>query len=104
MTKIIKTSLLAVSLTLITSNVLANNEIGKQTYEQTCAACHANGIAGAPKVGDLDLWADRLDSGVEPLYISAINGRGGMPAKGGQTSIPDDAIKAAVDYMVSKSQ
>jgi len=60
MTKIIKTSLLAVSLTLITSNVLANNEIGKQTYEQTCAACHANGIAGAPKVGDLDLWADRL--------------------------------------------
>ena len=33
----------------------------------------------------------------------AINGRGAMPARGG-TKADDDAIRAAVEFMVSKSK
>lgn len=107
MTRTIKASIFSIttSLTLsITSSVFADDDAAKKTYEHACSACHANGLAGAPKLGDIEIWTDRLDSGKEPLYISAINGRGAMPAKGGQLAIPDDAIKAAVDYMISNSQ
>nr|WP_276316577.1 c-type cytochrome [Halomonas flagellata] len=68
-----------------------------------CAACHASGAAGAPVVGDAEAWAPRLDKGIEALYESAINGIGAMPPKGGAT-LPDEEVKAIVDYMVSQAQ
>lgn len=68
-----------------------------------CAACHAAGIAGAPKIGDTEAWAPRLDKGIETLYDSALNGIGTMPPKGG-ASLPDEEIKAIVDYMVSQAE
>lgn len=81
---------------------------GEAIYKQTCFACHEMGVAGAPKIGDKALWEERIAAGAEALYNSAINGKqspaGVMPAKGGNMSLSDDQIKAAVDYMISKSQ
>lgn len=78
---------------------------GKKTYDATCVACHGAGIAGAPKSGDKAAWAPRIAQGINVLYDHAIKGfqgKGGvMPAKGGNTSLPDADVKAAVDYMVS---
>jgi cytochrome c5 len=74
---------------------------GKKTYETTCVACHSAGVAGAPKFGDKAAWAPRIKSGIETLYTSALKGKGGMPAKGGNAALPDADIKAAVDYMVA---
>lgn len=68
-----------------------------------CAACHAAGIAEAPKLGDTEAWAPRLDKGIETLYASAINGIGTMPPKGG-AGLPDEEIKAIVDYMIGEAQ
>ncbi|UYG07697.1 c-type cytochrome [Halomonas sp. M4R1S46] len=68
-----------------------------------CAACHASGAAGAPMIGDAEAWAPRIDKGIEALYESAINGIGAMPPKGGAT-LPDEEVKAIVDYMVSQAQ
>lgn len=73
-------------------------------YTSKCAACHATGAAGAPKVGDKAAWKTRIAAGDSSLYKNAINGKGGMPAKGGHASMSDDDIIAIVDHMVSKSK
>ena len=82
----------------------AETSIGKSTYDGVCFACHAAGIAGAPKQGDKEAWAARLDQGNDALYDHAINGFTGaggmMPAKGGRVDLSDDDVKAAVDYML----
>lgn len=74
---------------------------GKSTYESACIACHGAGIAGAPKFGDKAAWAPRVKTGAAALYTSALKGKGAMPAKGGNTSLSDDAVKAAVDHMMA---
>ena len=77
---------------------------GKATYESTCAACHTSGVAGAPKLGDKAAWAPRLSAGAAALNASAINGKGIMPPKGGNKSLADADIVAAVDYLLSQSK
>lgn len=77
---------------------------GKALYDQACMACHATGAAGAPKVGDKAAWAGRLGGGMDPLYASALQGKGAMPAKGGRADASDADVKAAVDYMVAASK
>lgn len=72
---------------------------GEATYKQVCVACHAAGVAGAPKFGDKAAWQPRVAQGVPALYTSALKGKGAMPPKGGSPA-PDADIKAAVDYMV----
>ncbi len=76
---------------------------GQDIYNRSCVVCHGAGIAGAPKVGDAEAWAPRIDQGLPTLYDHAINGymgnTGMMPPKGGAMSLSDDEIKAAVDYM-----
>ncbi|WP_165007546.1 c-type cytochrome [Neisseria yangbaofengii] len=76
---------------------------GKAVYDGLCMACHASGVAGAPKVGNAADWKERLAQGKDTLYKHSIEGftgkKGMMPAKGGNPSLTDDEIKAAVDYM-----
>ncbi len=77
---------------------------GQQVYTAACAVCHASGVAGAPIVGDAADWSARIKQGEELLYEHAINGfqgsSGFMPAKGGNASLADDDVKAAVDFMI----
>ncbi|GGY04205.1 cytochrome [Litchfieldella qijiaojingensis] len=77
---------------------------GKAIYGQVCMACHDTGAAGAPKLGDSEAWAPRIEKGKEELYSSAINGIGAMPPKGGNTSLSDEEVQAVVDYMVEQTQ
>ena len=81
---------------------------GQATYDSVCAACHATGVAGAPAVGDASHWTERIAQGTETLEEHAITGYQGqagfMPAKGGNTALSDDEVKAAVAYMVEQSQ
>lgn len=76
----------------------------KSVYDTACAACHAAGVAGAPKTGDKAAWAPRLKAGNDALYASALKGKGAMPPKGGNTALPDADVKGAVDYMVSQAK
>ena len=76
---------------------------GKATYDKACMACHAAGVAGAPKFGNKADWGPRVAQGNETLYTHALKGlqgkKGVMPAKGGNASLSDADVKAAVDYM-----
>jgi cytochrome c5 len=76
---------------------------GEALYKQACVACHAAGVAGAPKLGDKAAWAPRLQQGLPALVQSAIKGKGAMPPKGG-SSASDQDLRAAVEYMVSASK
>ena len=81
---------------------------GQATYESSCQVCHAAGVAGAPKLGDKEAWAARIEQGVDVLVGHAINGfqgqAGYMPPKGGNMSLSDDDVKAAVEYMLQSVQ
>ncbi|MEZ7911080.1 MAG: c-type cytochrome [Propionivibrio sp.] len=77
---------------------------GEAVYTAICQTCHAAGLAGAPKTGDKAAWAPRIASGSAALLKTALNGKGGMPARGGGADLTDAELKAAVEYIVSKSK
>lgn len=81
---------------------------GEDVYKQSCAACHAAGVAGAPKLGDSADWQPRIAQGKDVLYEHSIKGfsgkKGVMPPKGGNLSLSDDQVKAAVDYMTAQAK
>ena len=73
---------------------------GKKVYESTCITCHGTGVANAPKFGDRKAWAMHLMHGTEHVYENALKGKGAMPPKGGNLTLSDAEVKAAVDYML----
>jgi cytochrome c5 len=75
---------------------------GAEVYTAQCAACHAAGIAGSPKFGDVGAWAARLKTGYDALYTSAIKGKGSMAAQGGG-DYDDVEIARAVVHMANAS-
>lgn len=79
-------------------------QTGEQLYKAVCAACHATGAAGAPKVGSPD-WAPRIAQGYDEMLKIALAGKGAMPARGGTS--PDDVtdyeIGRAIVYMANAS-
>lgn len=77
---------------------------GKAVYDKVCMACHATGVAGAPKTGDKAGWAPRIKQGMDALYAAVVKGKGAMPPKGGGADLSDAQIKAAVDYLVGQSK
>jgi cytochrome c5 len=86
----------------------AGNEKGEHVYKATCSMCHATGAGGAPTFKSKDDWGPRIAKGKDTLYAHALQGftgqKGTMPAKGGNASLPDDDVKAAVDYMTAAAQ
>ena len=77
---------------------------GQEVYQQVCAVCHAAGVAGAPKDGDKAAWKARIAQGMPTLYTHALGGIRTMPAKGGNPSLSDAEVKAAVDYLVAQAK
>jgi cytochrome c5 len=77
---------------------------GKKVFDSVCTACHTAGVAGAPKLGDKAAWAPRIKTGVDTLVQSALKGKNAMPPKGGNPSLSDADVRAAVEFMVSQSK
>ena len=75
--------------------VVAVQLSGKQVYDKVCAACHATGTLGAPKVGAKDLWEPRFAQGLDTLVTHATNGIRAMPAKGGDPSLTEEIGRAS---------
>lgn len=94
-------SALAAGMMMVSGQAAAAD--GKAVYEATCAACHATGVAEAPKLGDKAAWEPRLKD-LAAIKTSSLKGKGVMPPKGGNPSLSDADVLAAVDYMVSKAK
>ncbi|NKC11562.1 MAG: hypothetical protein GKR94_04955 [Gammaproteobacteria bacterium] len=79
---------------------------GEAVYDSSCKACHAAGLLNAPKPTDTQAWSARAKAGggIEGLYNSAINGMPpNMAAKGGNLSLSDEEVKAAVRFMLKQA-
>ncbi len=77
------------------------DDAGAKIVKSTCALCHRTGMMSSPKLGNADDWAPRIEQGVDVLYDHAMNGFNMMPARGGNASLSDDDVKAAVDHMIA---
>jgi cytochrome c5 len=78
-------------------------EAGEKVYASACAACHVAGVAGAPKFGDQAAWQPRFEQGLDALVASVLKGKGAMPPKGGNASLSEDDIRAAVLHIMGGS-
>ncbi len=76
---------------------------GADVYTQKCAACHAIGVAGAPKYGSSE-WTDRAAKGMETLLANAINGINAMPPRGTCADCSDEEIEGAVQHMLDSAE
>jgi len=76
---------------------------GKEVVDHVCAACHATGKDGAPKIGDTKAWEAREKRGLSALTATALEGVRKMPPHGGSLSLNDGEIKRAITYMVNQS-
>ena len=74
-------------------------QTGEAVYAAACSACHAAGIAGAPRTGDIAAWAPRFDL----LVKHAVEGFKAMPAKGGNPNLDAIEVARAVAFMGNKS-
>jgi cytochrome c5 len=75
---------------------------GAAVYTAVCAACHATGLAGAPKIGDAGAWGPRIGQGYDTLLKHAVEGIRAMPAKGGNPDLDDVEVARALVYMANQ--
>lgn len=75
---------------------------GEDIVNAACAACHATGAAGAPKIGDKAAWAPRLGQGLDGLVKSSTAGKNAMPPKGG-ADVSAIELARAIVFMANKS-
>lgn len=76
---------------------------GDEVYKMACAACHATGAAGAPKMGDAGAWSARIAQGYNTLAKHAIEGIRAMPAKGGNPDLDDVEVERVVVLMANSA-
>jgi len=80
---------------------------GQKVYSEVCSTCHDQGVFGAPKLGDVREWTERVSKGQSILDYNSIEGfagkKGFMPPRGGDSSLTDDEVKSAVQYMINQS-
>lgn len=73
---------------------------GEEVYKNQCAACHATGAAGAPKLADAAAWGARIQTGFDALVQSALKGKGAMAPQGGG-DFNDTEIARGVAYLAN---
>ncbi|TYO99351.1 cytochrome c5 [Geothermobacter ehrlichii] len=99
-----KLTVLLIALVLLPPSAVFAAASGMAVYQKACGFCHDSGVAGAPKLGDKVAWKERLGKGIEGLSESVLEGKGAMPPKGGNASLSEAEVRAAVEYMVEQSK
>ena len=82
--------------------VAASGFDAEATYMASCNACHAAGVANAPKLGDKAAWDARMEKGMDAIMVNVMNGINAMPAKGLCMTCSADDLQEIVNYMVAK--
>ena len=100
---VVTTSVLCLAASVTPSGAQVDARSGKQVVDQVCAACHATGAKGAPRIGNQDAWAPLAARGLTSLTESALKGIRNMPPHGGNPGLSDLEIERAITYMVNRS-
>lgn len=87
----------ALTAAAMSANVQAFDVAAK--YQQTCNACHAMAVAGAPKAFDKAAWEPRLAKGMDALVASVTNGLNAMPPRGLCMDCTAEQYKELITYM-----
>lgn len=85
------------------ADTAASSVVGKKIYDSVCFACHASGVAGAPKFADKEAWAPYIKTGLDEMVKNAIHGIRAMPPRGGSQA-SDEEMRAAVEYIMHAAQ
>ena len=85
-----------------TTGVVAEPNMAK--YNKSCAVCHAAGVAGAPKSGNKEAWAPRMEKGMDALVASVKNGLNAMPPKGMCFDCSDEEYAELINYMAKAAE
>ena len=73
----------------------------KVAYMASCNACHAAGVANAPKLGDKAAWDARMEKGMDAIMVNVMNGINAMPMKGLCMTCTRENLEEIVNYMIS---
>jgi len=76
-----------------------NLKTGDTVYREICSACHATGMAGAPKFGEAADWKPLIAEGQLLLTAEAWLGVRRMPAKGGRENLRLEEFARGVAFM-----
>lgn len=93
----------AVEVAEVTADLVA----GEEVYNKYCFACHKEGIAGSPKLGDATLWGPRAEKGMATLIQHVTTGftgdAGVMPPMGTCMDCKEQDFRNAISFMLSKA-
>ena len=98
----IRTSALPLAVVLALMGGTARAD-GEKTYDSVCSACHASGVAGAPKVGERKVWGPLIKEGQAILTAHGYVGVRAMPPKGGKPDLSLEDFASALVVMVNRS-
>ncbi len=81
---------------------------GKALYTQHCAACHQQGLHGAPKLGDVRAWQPLLHDDFDNILTVVLKGKGYSgnhmhPVQGACPTCSTSEIIAATKYLAQES-
>ncbi|MGQ0586913.1 MAG: c-type cytochrome [Gammaproteobacteria bacterium] len=76
---------------------------GPEVVTKVCGACHGTGVLNAPKIGDKAAWAKLKAMGVKTLVASSIKGKNQMPPRGGDASLSEAELQAAIEEMLKET-
>jgi len=70
-----------------------------QLWAASCALCHVDGNAGAPRVGHADEWRDRVSQGDDVLLVHTLDGFKQMPPLGYCMACERSDFVAMINFM-----
>lgn len=83
---------------------LPADEALAKIYQRSCFSCHARGVNGAPRSGDLAAWAPRREQGLETLVQHTRQGYKAMPPRGLCFDCSDEDYAALIQFMAGMDQ
>jgi len=81
------------------SVVVASTQSTTELWQRSCALCHVDGNAGAPRIGNQEEWGERLEKGPDVLLRNTFEGLNQMPPLGYCMACERSDFIALIDFM-----
>ncbi len=91
--------ILSTGLLFLSAQAGAKKINGQDIYEAKCAACHASGETGAPKLTDKKDWQPRLEKGIDKLFNKVSDPESHVSCH----KCTDGQIKEAIKFMATET-